>query len=373
VYVESTSIGGAPDDFMCVRHLVLRGSQFDIGRALALEVLASFPQAPAPDDQLLNRARRTWFERNWPEHYARMAGVADAMGVDLLDDGACVTELNATPFEVGCSALWCPPSASVDGHPRIGRNFDFLTGSVLDAFGLPPDPAQPPMMSRPYVVETHPDDGRAAVVVVGGDLSGCFDGINDAGLAVALFADDESASLQPTHQLQAGVHETQLPRLLLDRCSTVDEAVEVLYGAKQYDNFITCHYLVADAHGDAIVWERESHNTEHVVRATDAPMCVTNHLLHRHASVDALPEDGPDSNTYERARTLQRRLERTPLTPADIRAAMRAVRVEGPIPTARTLWSALYDLTDRSLTVEFYLGEEEGGQRRTGDFTYSLA
>ena len=202
------------------------------------------------------------------------------------------------------------------------------------------------MMSRPYVVETHPDDGRAAVVVVGGDLSGCFDGINDAGLAVALFADDESASLQPTHQLQAGVHETQLPRLLLDRCSTVDEAVEVLYGAKQYDNFITCHYLVADAHGDAIVWERESHNTEHVVRATDAPMCVTNHLLHRHASVDALPEDGPDSNTYERARTLQRRLERTPLTPADIRAAMRAVRVEGPIPTARTLWSALYDLTE---------------------------
>jgi hypothetical protein len=230
------------------------------------------------------------------------------------------------------------------------------------------------MMSRPYVIESYPDDGHASIVLAACDLSGCFDGINDAGLTVVLFADDESDTLRPAHQMQAGVHEIQLPRFLLDTCTSVDEAIEALYGTKQYDNFIPCHYLVADVNGDAFVWERDTHNAEHVVRSTDAPMCVTNYLLHRHAGAGALPADRPDSNMYDRARTLQARIDAAPLSPDDIRAAMRAVRVEGPDPVARTLWSALYDLDERSLTVEFYLGEgEDRRQRRSGDLTYRFA
>ena len=373
--MESTLVAGGPDDFLCVRHLELRGSQFDIGRTLAREVLGSFLQAPAPADRILNRARRRWFEREWPEHYARMGGIADAFGVALADDGACVAELSATPLEIGCSALWCPPSASVDGHARIGRDFDFMTGSVLEVAGLPPDPAQPPMMSRPYVIETHPDDGHTAIVVVGGDLSGCFEGINDAGLAITLFADDESTTLRPAHQPQAGVHELQLPRLLLDRCTTVEEALEVLYGTKQYDNFVTCHYLVADAHGDALVWSTDSHNVEHVVRArrrADVRHQLPGAPLRERRRVAR--GQAPDSNMYERARVLQQRLECVPLAPADIHAAMHTVRVEGPEPVARTMWTALYDLTERSVTLEFYLGESAAGpQRRSGDLTYALS
>jgi hypothetical protein len=188
----------------------------------------------------LRRARRRWFERNWPQHHQRLIGVADGLGLEV-DGDAGVPELSAVPLDFACSALWCPPSASSDGHPRLGRNFDFSTGSVLEVAGLPADPGQPPMMSRPYVVETYPTDGRASVVVTAADLSGCFDGINDAGLTVALFADDESEHLRPTHQVQAGVHELQLPRLLLDMCASVGDAIEVLYGTKQYDNFIACH------------------------------------------------------------------------------------------------------------------------------------
>ena len=373
MYVDSIAAGGT-EDFVLVRHLVLRGSQFEIGRALALEVLGSFLQAPAPTDPLLNRARRRWFERSWPQHYARMGGIASAFGVDLLDDDACVTELPAMPFEAGCSALWCPPGASVDGHARIGRNFDFMTGSVLEVAGLPPDPAQPPMMSRPYVIETYPDEGRASIVVAGGDLSGCFEGVNDAGLAVVLFADDESSTLRPAFQMQAGVHEIQLSRFVLDQCGTVDEAIETLYGAKQYDNFITCHYLVADAHGSAFVWERDTHNAEHVVRAADGPMCVTNYLLHRHESIGTLPADGPDTNMYARARTLDERAMAVPLSAADVRSALRAVRVEGPDPVARTMWSSLYDLDERSVELEFYLGEtSDHHQRRSEALTFTLA
>jgi hypothetical protein len=355
---------GGDKDFLLVRHLVLRGSQRAIGRSLAVEVQRRFMQAPPDGDPLRLRARRRWFERNWPQHAARMEGIAEVLSPNGGADGSDVTDLPAVPFRAGCSALWCPPSASSDGRARIGRNFDFVTGSALEVAGLAPDSEQPPMLSRPYVIETYPDDGHAALAVAGLDLSGCFDGVNDAGLAVALFADDESDNLRPTLQVQAGLHELQLPRFLLDTCTTVDEAIEALYEAKQYDNFITCHYLVADRDGDAFVWERDTHNREHVIRAIDAPMCVTNYLLHRHPGVDALPADRPDANMYQRAQILDSRTRTGPLSHHDIADALHAVRVEGPDPVARTVWSAIYDLEARSVELDFYLGETPHGQQR---------
>ena len=213
------------------------------------------------------------------------------------------------------------------------------------------------------MIETYPDDGHAALAVAGLDLSGCFDGINDAGLAVALFADDESNNLRPTLQVQAGLHELQLPRFLLDTCTTVDEAIEALYGAKQYDNFITCHYLVADSAGDAFVWEPDTHNREHVIRAIDAPMCVTNYLLHRHPGVDALPADRPDANMYQRAQILDSRPHRPALPPRHRRRAPHGAR-RGLRSRRSNGLGTIYDLEARSVELDFYLGETPHGQQR---------
>ena len=102
-------------------------------------------------------------------------------------------------------------------------------------------------------------------------------------LTVVLLADDETSGLRPTGGAQqAGVDELQLGRLVLDRCATVDEAKAVLYETKQYDRMVPCHYLIADANGDAFVWERDTHNIEHVVDAGTGVFCVTNYLLHRY-------------------------------------------------------------------------------------------
>ena len=368
-------VAGGTDDFLLARHLRLRGTQAEIGRALAEEVQEAFPPVPVVAEPLpvLDRARRRWFEQHWPQHYARMKGIAEVVGPDPTGDEGTAGDLPAVPFTVGCSALWCPPSFATDRHAWIARNFDFVTGSALEVAGLPVDPAQPPMMSRPYVIETYPDEGRASIAVAACDLSGCFDGCNEAGLAIVVFADDESRNLRPAHRLQVGVHELQLPRFVLDTCSCVDEAIEALYGAKQYDNFITCHYLIADADGDAFVWERDTHNAEHIVRSGDGPMCITNYLLHRHESIAALPEDEPTSNMYARARILDQRAANTPLSATDLRAALAAVSVQGPNPVARTLWCSQYDLDQRSLTIDFYLGEgPDGEQRRSTPLSYAL-
>jgi hypothetical protein len=121
------------------------------------------------------------------------------------------------------------------------------------------------------------------------------------------------------------------------------------------------------------VWERDTHNAEHVVRAADSPLCVTNYLLHRHDGIGALPADEADKNHYERARSLDRHAAALPLSASDIHAALHDVRVHGPDPVARTLWCSLYELRERALTVDFYLGEADGSQRRSAPLNYTLA
>jgi hypothetical protein len=379
---RSAVAGGAPGDFMTVRHLVLRGTQREIGRALAEEALATFPAVPPPDDPIVNRARRRWVERHWPEHYARMEGIAEAQGIDLLDDRTSAVDLAATPFRPGCSALWCPPAATDDRHPRVGRNFDFRIDSALAVAGLGDvDDGQPPMFSLPYVVETHPNGGMASIVIAGCDLSGCFEGINEAGLTILLLADDESDNLRPAFQLQAGVNEIQLGRFLLDRCRDVEEAIETLYMTKQYDTMFTCHYLVVDRHGEAFVWERDTHNAEHVVRAGASPLCVTNYLLHRHPSPRSLPSSDPrrpdslpfTTDFYERSRTLDRHAMHTPISVVGLEAALDDVAMGVDVPGARTLWRSIFDPEARSMSVEFYLGDAPDGRvRRSPQVTCSM-
>jgi hypothetical protein len=80
-------IAGGPGDFLTVHHLTVRGTQVEIGAALASEARDHFGwRPPATGDPIRNRARRKWFERNWPEQHARMAGVAEAFDQDIDDD-----------------------------------------------------------------------------------------------------------------------------------------------------------------------------------------------------------------------------------------------------------------------------------------------
>ena len=86
---------------------------------------------------------------------------------------------------------------------------------------------------------------------------------------------------------------------------------------------------------------------------------MTNHLLHGRASLDDLPaEDGP-SATYARARRLSAAIDARPgpLSPEEVKEAHACVHREDPGSPSRTLWHGLYDATDRSLDVSFYLGE----------------
>jgi Acyl-coenzyme A:6-aminopenicillanic acid acyl-transferase len=382
-------VAGGPADFMVVRHLLMRGSNRDIGYALGEEARRSGAPLARVTDATRHLARRRWFERNWPQHYARMEGIAAAYDCELDDDefdfSRLQPELLPDANEVHCSAMWVPGKASAsDGHARVSRNLDFSTGTVSELLGGSRQAGEEPVGARPYLIETYPHEGPASVVVALGDFTGCVEGLNEHGLTVALLADDETMSdttvtLQ-TLTPQAGLYELHVLRYLLDTCSTAVAAREALYEAKQYYEYAVVHFLVADRE-HAFVWERNMAGAEYAVDADADGLCVTNHPLHRPSEIPDDIDGNPAANSsYARARSLSSSLDRAPLSTGAMWDALEAVRADGGAespdalqPPVRTLWHSHYDIDARDVTVEFYLGDNvDGSPRRSSRRCFRL-
>jgi hypothetical protein len=233
-------------------------------------------------------------------------------------------------------------------------------------------PDERPLAADPWVVELHPDDGYASIVIGIMDLMGGMDGINEAGLTVALLADNETPEPEPTGRPQVGLSEQQVVRYLLDRCATVDEAKEALLLAKHYYFFTPCHFLVADRTGASFVWEHSPRRNHEVIVEADpgssGRLVCTNHLLHRWPDPEQLPDDegpiGTAALTFRRWRTLAEASgDGAVLDRDDIRDQFADVSFRAPIAEARTFWHALYDVDDAAVEVSFFVRDEDGTSR----------
>jgi hypothetical protein len=207
------------------------------------------------------------------------------------------------------------------------------------------------------VLEIHPDDGHASLALCAFDLLGAaLDGVNSEGLVVAVASDAESAAagLEPAGS-SVGLDELQVVRMLLDGCATALQAREALLGAKLYYAAHPAHWLVADRHGDAFVFEVScGRNRVHIVEAAGAPLVATNHLLHRHPLDEPLPRAPDPGGTFARWRALATGVaERQPLDVEALSAVGdRALSLaDGSL---RTLWHGIYDGVERSLRVQFF-------------------
>jgi len=367
-------IAGTDSDFMTVPHLTASGSQVEIGRQQVEQARRVYDWQPVPADPVMARARRVWFARYWPQHLARMHGAADLLGIDLQADEFYLDGLTGIPNGSACSASYYPPSATTDGRGVMGRNYDFFTTSGSDLVAMVT--GQPgvggderPMSSRPHVLTSVPTDGPATTLITMNELDGAMEGINSRGLAVALLLGDaENVTELPDSGPQVGLSTIQLPRFVLDTCATAAEAQAALLAAKQYDDGVPLHYLIADRSGAAFIWERGHGGDEHVIRATGGALCVTNHLLHRHRDPAALPDDNDESLlTYQRYRRLSERSAGTELSAGRMREALDAVSLDAtagvPYPI-RTLWRTIFDLEAASMTTRFYLGDGPDGELR---------
>lgn len=375
--------GGAPADFVQVRHLRVEGSQEEIGRALAAAAVEAHGDlaSPVPADPIVECARRAWFEMHHPHHAARARGVASYFGIAPDDCSRSTDWLGTYALPAGCSVAFYPGEGTKDGHGVLARNFDFPTATLTQLLGAPPIAGERPLGADPWIVETRPRDGYASVTVAIMDVMGAMDGINEHGLAVALLADNETPEPEPTGAPRVGLAEQQVVRYLLDNCATVAEAKHALLTAKHYYFFTPCHFVVADRTGASFVWEHSARRNHEVILDTPAVgggrVVCTNHLLHRWPDPALLPAEdgslGTAAFTYGRWRALTDALDSHGVVDRDdITAQFEAVRFVAPLEGGRTFWHAQYDVDDASVAVSFFVRDQGGVSTYTEPFTFRV-
>jgi hypothetical protein len=377
VRLDKVIVGG-PKDFIEVRHLVLEGTNEEIGKALAAIGKERYNVRPVPsDDPLRSRVQRRYIEKNYPILAERMRGVAAAYGKRFDDDAFDFNGLwYLTGFSAGCSVVHYPPSVMVDGKGVVSRNYEFPTGTIL---GMNPKPGQLGVNARPYVIEIHPTRGYPSLAICAFDLlSGVLDGINSEGLTVTVLGDEEQAEksgIDRPDQHCVGLAELQSLRLLLDTCANVEEAKEALLMTKQYYQMQPVHYLIADRHGKAFVWEyAHGRNQEFIIENIGKPLLATNFSLNRHLDGKKPPTVQLAKEVCSRYCQLSERVaaEKGKLTLDFIKEIHKSVDATRPATKEaapnRTLWHALYFPELRKVDVSFYLRDEpdpsEAGKSR---------
>lgn len=367
--VSESVVAGGPKDYLEVRHLVLRGTNAEIGKALG-EIAKERLKVPLGQgvEPLRTRAQRKYFERNYPAHFERMQGVAAAYGQRVEDDTINFSALSYPRMQFGCSVVHLPPSSTTDGKSVVSRNYDFSLGTLR---GTKPGPGEEAATTKPFLVEMHPDRGYASLAIHAYDLlGGTIDGINSEGLTVAILADDELMSqyrMEGTFEPAAGLGVLQTARYLLDMCANVEEAKEALLQVKHYYEFIPCHYLIADRHGKAFVWEfSHAHNKEYIVENPGKPLFTTNFSLHRYMENGKPPSAEKVRKVCSRYCLLAEKLAAgEKITTETLQQAHKQVDATQPIPThragGRTIWHALYYPEERKVRISFYLRDEKDG------------
>lgn len=379
------------ESFMTVRHLVIKGTNYEIGKTLGDIAVNrhNFCKEVALSDPVMTRARRCYFAQNYPIHLERARGVADALNVDSMDDTVDVTEIPLTQMLLGCSVVYYPPQTTVTGTGCLSCNYDFPTATLPDIAGItdiPPEIRQTlrPLMADPYIIELYPETGYASLCLTGFELlSGVLDGVNAEGLMVSVMGDETVAvdpSLMVSEIKRVGLHELQGMRLLLDTCATTKQAKQALLTNKHFHTFMPCHYIVADRTSSFVYEYSCGHNNEYIVEGTGIQI-VTNHPLHQYASVNNFPEDiatiTVGTSSFERYKTMVTMIENEPppYTGDFIKSVNNAVSVSNVISQipekyreqivaspalSRTLWHCMYDSDALTLDIKFLTGDECG-------------
>lgn len=174
---------------------------------------------------------------------------------------------NSVSIDPGCSVFAVPESGSK--NYIMGRNYDYRHFNSDKTSYVP---------TSAILVRTAPKGGKKSISMVDGlnmgfgqgffsngtqDISllmglpyAALDGINEDGFAIGVLALSEKQTNQQTGKPRIGT--TVAIRMLLDKASTVKEAIEML---KNYDMDMrgsgrsNYHYFMADATGDYAIVE----------------------------------------------------------------------------------------------------------------------
>ncbi len=365
------------NDYMEVRSLAVKGSNFEIGKDLAEIGMKKYGvKLEKYKDAVYGKARQSYMRRNVPVLADRARGVADAFGLRPEDTMYDTTMLPFDGGEAACSAIYFPPSVTENNHPYICRNLDWYKASVAEMVevltGIKGEPGNK-SFSRVVAVECYPEDGCKTLQLGSHDLLNPFiDGFNEKGLFVTMLVDLQGVNtpmIPSGGGRNTGMSFSQLPPMLLNKCATVEEAKLEILQQRVYFPFRGEHFLIGDLEGNVTLFEVDGRSGLYYFSdgKPNEPFVVTNHAIHLYPDPSTFPKYDPDEeyNSFNRWNRLAEYLKNHDGVYAkeDMREAMslvydhyRDVKAAGgalPFP-GRTLWTYVADLQEREMEVKFY-------------------
>jgi hypothetical protein len=388
LYYKEESIIGDPKDFINVKHLILKGTPYDI--EYKLSELARIRHKIEPKksiDPLITKAQKRYFERNYPLHIDRLKATAEAYNINYDNNNYDFSYLGPASTPLLCSGAFYPGNTTETGDSILIHNEDFNTGSIKELTDRYLNYIDTQALAKPYIIQLYPDKGYPMMFQL------CFEffgeplgGINSEGLSIVHLADIESYfkyNMEPTVYSQPGLNELLLPRFILDNCADVEEARELLLINKHYYMIMPCHYLITDRHGDSIIWEISARgNREFILDGNKKPQIITNFPVYKYKSIEELPRNLETACEYTRYRRLHQLITNHTakyslefIKEAHQKISFNYCNFEGmPSAPLRTIWTSIYNNNKRSLDISFYLREEDsrstegGGNAVTSEF-----
>ena len=206
-------------------------------------------------------------------------------GLPLKIKSTQVAEEGSEPATINCTSF---QAAKADGTGFwFGRNYDYFKNPTMVTVSRPrkgyASIAVSDMSHFGYSLEKLPDSFIASMSCLAA-VYAPVDGMNEKGLCTSIMALPKQASQQETEKPNVGT--TIIMRLWLDRCATVQEALDLLETVDvRHDATVGSgyHYIVADAAGDCAVVEFDKEDGWKTMIVRKDPeakfMLVTNHLL----------------------------------------------------------------------------------------------
>lgn len=239
-------------------------------------------------------------------------------GIPIKMKSAQVADENGELATFNCTSFQAV-KAGEDGF-WYGRNYDYYKNPTMVTISRPKKGyasiAVSDMSHFGYSLEKLPEKALQKLSCLAA-VYAPVDGINEAGLCTSIMAIPKQASQQDTPAHDVGT--TIIMRLWLDRCSTVQEALDLAKTLDiRHDATVGSgyHYMIADATGDVAVLEFDKENgwKSMVVRKSSDKnyMLVTNHLLSdKYYTTEPDPAVGnPHSKSWWRYETVTEYLDK---------------------------------------------------------------
>ena len=233
------------------------------------------------------------------------------------------------------------------GNVIFGRNFDFDASPFMQVYTHPKggyaSVSTVPLLAVGFDKRHSPADGlsKENIPLLAVPYFAC-DGMNEKGVSAALLVVPVVSTVYDENKVS--MNQTVAIRLILDKASTVDEAVELLGQYNVYfSNNLKSHILIGDAEGNSVIAEYYDGALQAVTSAEDYQIAA-NHIAYNNENIF----ESPDSLTRQEAVDQVITDSGNRLDMQTCQELLNSVGLYNRDKSDRLQWSVVYDLTDRS-------------------------